>query len=376
MLKRLFKRFLPETVKQAILHMKGKLERLIATWIVPWAASSRFASQIYYMVLSRAFAREQQAVLYGRAKYDENARRQDRAEEFSLLRRNTHRLEKGLLMQPRRDVFALGYIKETTKAYSERVRALCNGRNLDEDEAELSWTRDVLEKYFQVTGTHPKIEAAHQIFRDVEKEVEIDSESPKRGSKDERVPYHRDLNGIPVGYDALRKLTLKRRSVRWFTEEEVSRESIDKALSVALQAPSACNRQPYEFRVYDDPELVEEISTLPGGTTGYAENIPVIVVVVGRLRAYFDERDRHVIYVDASLAAMNFMLALETMGLASCPINWPDVEPRERAMEETLSLEPDERPVMLLAIGHPDPEGLVAYSQKKELSRMRSYNKL
>jgi nitroreductase len=72
---------------------------------------------------------------------------------------------------------------------------------------------------------------------------------------------------------------------------------------------------------------------------------------------------------------MNFMLALETLGLASCPINWPDVESREREMEEALGLEPDERPVMLLAVGHPDPEGLVAYSQKKKLSRMRSYNK-
>lgn len=348
---------------------------MIARWIVPWAASSRLLSQLYYFLFSRAFAREQQAVLYGRTKYDENARRQEEADDFSLLRRNTHRLEKGILMQPRRDVFALGYIKETVKAYSERVRALRNGRNLDAGEVELSWTRDVLSTYFQVTGTHPTIDAAHQIFQDVEKEVEIDSESPERGSENKRIPYHRNLNDAPVSYDALQKLALKRRSVRWFSDDKVSRENIDKALSIALQAPSACNRQPFEFRVYDDPELVEKISALPGGTTGYAENIPVIVVVIGRLRAYFDERDRHVIYVDASLAAMNFMLALETLGLASCPINWPDVESREREMEEALGLEPDERPVMLLAVGHPDPEGLVAYSQKKKLSRMRSYNK-
>jgi nitroreductase len=375
MIKRLAKRFLPENVQQAILCIKGIFDRLITTWIVPWAACSRLASQLYYILLSRAFAREQQAVLYGRYKYHENANHQEDADEFSLLRRNTHRLEKGLLMQPRRDVFALGYIKETVEAYSERVRALQNGRSRDGNHEELSWTRDVLVTYFQVTRKHPTIKQAHRVFLETEMEKGFDISEPERGRGDKRIPYRRDLDEVPVNYDELRRLAFKRRSVRWFSNEKVPRESIDKALSIALEAPSACNRQPYEFLVYDDPELVREISDLPGGTTGYAENIPVLVVIVGRLRAYFDERDRHVIYVDASLAAMNFMLALETLGLSSCPINWPDVEHRERAMEEVLSLEPDERPVMLLAVGYPDPEGLVAYSEKKELSQIRSYNK-
>jgi nitroreductase len=375
MIKRWARRFIPEIVKQAILRLKKTFYRLIRTWVVPWTASSRLASQLYYTILSRAFAREQQAVLYGRYKHDENAARQEAADDFSLLRRNTHRLEKGLLMQPRRDVFALDYIKETVETYSDRLRVLQNGRSIDGNQKELLWTRDVLRAYFQVTGDHPTIRQAHRIFLHTEKETEFNTEKPKRGRVNKRIPYRRDLDELPVSYEELRQLAFKRRSVRWFSEENVSRDSIDKALSIALEAPSACNRQPYEFRVYDDPELVGEISDLPGGTTGYAENIPVLVVIIGRLRAYFSERDRHVIYIDASLAAMNFMLALETLGLSSCPINWPDVENRERAMEEALSLEPDERPVMLLAVGHPDPEGLVAYSQKKELSQIRSYNK-
>jgi nitroreductase len=374
MVKRVIKRLLPVKAKQGILWVKKRIESLLANWVVPRAASSRIASQLYYTVLSRAFAREQQAVLYGRAKYRENARRQEEADEFSLLRRNTHRLEKGLLMQPRRDVFALGYITETVEAFSRRTRAVQNGKRDGRHEEELAWTQDVLDAYFDVTGEHPTISQAHRIFKKAKSEVEVRGKQPERG-EGKRTPYHRELECTPVSYDALRRLALKRRSVRWFSDENVSRESIDRALSVAAQAPSACNRQPFEFRVYDDPDLVEEIATLPGGTAGYAENIPALVVIIGRLRAYFDERDRHVIYIDASLAAMNFMLALETLGLSSCPINWPDVERRERAMEKTLDLEPDERPVMLLAVGHPDSDGLVAYSQKKELSQIRSYNK-
>ncbi len=38
----------------------------------------------------------------------------------------------------------------------------------------------------------------------------------------------------------------------------VERSKIDRAIAVASQAPSACNRQPFVFRVFDDPELVEK----------------------------------------------------------------------------------------------------------------------
>jgi nitroreductase len=101
------------------------------------------------------------------------------------------------------------------------------------------------------------------------------------------------------------------------------------------------------------------------GTTGYAHQIQSLVVLLGDWSCFEDERDRHLPYIDGSLAAMQFMLALETLGLASCPINWPDLEPLERKMEHELNLPPYIRPIMLIAVGYPDPDGGVAYSAKK-----------
>jgi nitroreductase len=71
---------------------------------------------------------------------------------------------------------------------------------------------------------------------------------------------------------------------------------------------------------------------------------------------------------------MSFVLALETLGLASCCINWPDVESRERGMASLLRLEPDERVVMLIALGYPDPDAMVPASGKKSLDTVRRYN--
>ncbi|WP_353961444.1 nitroreductase family protein [Mycolicibacterium tokaiense] len=77
----------------------------------------------------------------------------------------------------------------------------------------------------------------------------------------------------------------------------------------------------------------------------------------------------------ARLAAMSFIYALETMGLSSCAINWPTWSPRRSAMAKLLGLEPDERVIMLIAVGYADPEGLIPYSQKLALDRVRSYNR-
>ena len=43
-------------------------------------------------------------------------------------------------------------------------------------------------------------------------------------------------------------------------------------------------------------------------------------------------------------------------------------------MTELLHLDPDERPIMLVAFGYPDPEGAVAFSQKKPVPEARTYN--
>jgi nitroreductase len=73
---------------------------------------------------------------------------------------------------------------------------------------------------------------------------------------------------------------------------------------------------------------------------------------------------------------MGFILALETLGLSSTCINWPDFFPLETKMQKSLGLGVDDRPIMLIAVGYPDPKGKIPYSQKKSLEGLRSYNNL
>ncbi len=307
------------------------------------------------------FMREQRAVLAGKKQYYKNLDKPDSSS--ALLRRNTHRLEKGMTMQPLRPTFAENYIAETVEVYAE-VQSRFQLDTNSVDEGELTWANNVLAQYFSQVKETPVISKARLRF---------DECTFEPGTSD-LVPYQRDQLNIPK-FEAMLALSKQRRSIRWYLDKKVDRELIDQALLVAREAPSACNRLPYEFRIFDDPALVKEVANLPFGTTGYADNIPVIAVLVGKLDSYFSARDRHAIYIDSALAGMSFSFALETLGLSSCMINWPDFEPLEMKMANKLGLKRHERPIMLMAIGYADPTALVANSKKKDLDTIRSYNR-
>ena len=79
------------------------------------------------------------------------------------------------------------------------------------------------------------------------------------------------------------------------------------------------------------------------------------------------------VYIDASLAAMQLMLALETLGLSSCPVNWPDIESFEVKMEKKLGLTKNLRPIILLPVGYADLTGLIPSSSKKSSSEFQRW---
>ena len=339
----------------------SKLKRLIDVVVLPVVARSRTLSSLYYLLFSDAFKREHYAVAYGRYKY--NAEAKDNTKNRYLLRRNIHRLEKGLLMRPRRRLFALDYIEITVICYQQYVTA--HEQN-GEASCELRWAHDVLCEYFAVVADHPLVNKLKKKFRQL---------PIPQGGNISCIPFKRNLTQpLRVDYDGLMELAQRRKSVRWYLPRPVPRDLIDRAVSLAALAPSACNRQPFRFHVIDDPVLIRKTSSIPMGTGGFDHNIPALAVVVGKLSAFFSERDRHVIYIDASLAAMSFLYALETLGLSSCCINWPDIESKVEQMSSLLKLEPDEFVILLISFGYPDPDGLVAFSQRKPLVELREYN--
>lgn len=334
--------------------------------LIPVCRKSKFLSNLYYCFFSNEFAREHQKVLNGKYMHLQ-ALKSKRPNEFHL-RREIHRLEKGLIMKEKKPVFAVDYINDVVNNYRILNTAYWqHGNGVDTDL--LVWSSSVLKKYFATVDSHPAVEKAKGVFESVNHYI---SPLPVL---EEAIPYQRKSREYnAVSYESLHRLAMQRRSVRWYVNKPVPRELIEQAVAVATLSPTACNRQPYEFRVFDAEELKNLVGSIPMGIKGFYDNIPVFVVVVGKLSAYLSERDRHVIYIDGGLASMSFMLALETLGLSSVPINWPDIEELEQKMEQILELKEDERPLMLMGVGYADPEQKIPYSQKKSPQYLIKYN--
>jgi nitroreductase len=339
---------------RGITILKTFRERVSKAMLKFFSLNARF-SGIYYALFSTQFDKEHHSVLKGRIKYAETQQRFDQSSS-PLLRRNVHRLEKGLIMQPRRAHFAQNYIQETVNAFI----AMSNFANSDKEE--LDWAHHVLTEYFSTVEHVSWIKSAFEDFKTVPSIQEA-----------QLVPYYdKDRVRSTISKEQLSSLFWQRRSTRWYTDKAIETSLIDEAIKLASLAPSACNRQPFEFFVSSDQNKAIALCKLAVGTSGFVDNIPCAIAIVGDLSAYPQEKDRHLIYIDSSLASMQLMLALEVQGLSSCPLNWPEINWREKKVSQLLNLPPEKRVIMLLAVGYADQSGMIPYSQKKSVNQLKT----
>lgn len=118
MIRSLFAR-LPPGMKDVLRKARATTRSVLAHIGTRMGSTNGFLASLYFCFFSAQFRREHLAVLRGRRKFMQDL--QGGGRSSSLLRRNVHRLEKGLIMTPRRPVFAEGFIGETVQAF-DRAR--------------------------------------------------------------------------------------------------------------------------------------------------------------------------------------------------------------------------------------------------------------
>ena len=66
-------------------------------------------------------------------------------------------------------------------------------------------------------------------------------------------------------------------SVRKYEDKPVEKEKIMEILKAGMQAPSACNQQPWEFYVVTDKEKIQKLSKVTP-YTGCAAGAPAVII--------------------------------------------------------------------------------------------------
>ena len=151
----------------------------------------------------------------------------------------------------------------------------------------------------------------------------------------------------------LKEVLLKRRSIRKFTDQKVSEEIINELLHAGMSGPSACNRQPWEFYVIKNEEMLVTLRRTSRFTNMEA---PLAIIICGNLDKALPESMKDYWIHDCSAATENILLRATDLGLGAV---WCGIYPQERAadrVKEFLNLGDNLIPLSQIWIGYPDEQ--------------------
>ena len=109
-----------------------------------------------------------------------------------------------------------------------------------------------------------------------------------------------------------------RRSCRQFAPGKLDRATVREAVSLAMRAPSACNRQMVRVHYYDNPDTIRGIVLAQRSDTQWCLEAPALFVITADECYYRDCLERNQRMFDAGLFSMVLDLALHSMGIGSC----------------------------------------------------------
>ena len=113
-----------------------------------------------------------------------------------------------------------------------------------------------------------------------------------------------------------------RRTVRWFKDEPVPDEVVEKILNAARWAPSSRNQQPWRLIVVKDSEMLARIGDI-AGTGAFIGAAPLAVAIV------MDDADSP--ELDAGRALQQMELMAWAVGLGTCFVTFTQTERQEIA---------------------------------------------
>ena len=150
-------------------------------------------------------------------------------------------------------------------------------------------------------------------------------------------------------------LIFKRKSVRKYSDESVPDEKIENLLKAAMQAPSACNAQPWEFIVVSKKEDKEAISKMHKFATP-ARDASHLIITLGNLN---ESKVHGMIEQDLGACNENILLQATHEGLGAVWLGFHPIEDRTLKLKEYLNIPDYCIPFSVICVGWPERDGEV-----------------
>lgn len=150
-------------------------------------------------------------------------------------------------------------------------------------------------------------------------------------------------------------LIKQRRSYRKYTEETLSPEDVKTILQAGLMAPSSKSKNPWQFIVIENKELLKQLSRCKQYGSKPIEECSLAIVVIA------DTIISDVWIEDASIASIMMQLQAEDLGLGSC---WIQIrnrfteteEPSSSFIKNILNIPMQYEVLSIITLGHKEKE--------------------
>lgn len=193
------------------------------------------------------------------------------------------------------------------------------------------------------------------------------------------------------------EMVKSRRTVRDFSPEAIPQAVLENAIKAAATAPNGANRQPWHFVVVQDPALKKQIreaaeeeerafynerapqdwldALAPLGTDEhkpFLETAPALIVIFAENHGLSEDQQRvKNYYVSESVGIATGLLitALHDAGLATLTHTPSPM----KFLNSILERPSNERPFLILVVGHPSADARVPDIQKKAFDSIATF---
>ena len=137
-----------------------------------------------------------------------------------------------------------------------------------------------------------------------------------------------------------------RRSIRKYTNQEITDDILHQILKAGMNAPTARNLKPFEFIVVKNKETLEQLSKTKKNAYFVKDSNVTIVALAKELSEFWQQ--------DLGAVTQNILLQATEFGIGSCWVGIAPNENYEQYIREALNIPENIRVFSMISLGYPE----------------------
>lgn len=144
---------------------------------------------------------------------------------------------------------------------------------------------------------------------------------------------------------------MTRTSIRQFTDQPISKDTLDIIVKAGMAAPSAVNAQPWAFVIVTEKEVLDSLRD--NHPYSNLKTATAAIIVCGDLQKAMEGKGQEYWIQDCSAASENILLAAHALGIGAVWCGVYPVDERIEAVRKVLELPEHIIPLNIITMGYP-----------------------